>query len=160
MAKVVDLMYKLVNSGLLIDEHLVYMLEEDGEGEEQEEEEEGEEGEEDRVTLNVYKNLLALAGFVLGLKNSEMSFQLVAVVKKHVLYVREVCGGGVGNNSNSIGGNNNSNGNSNSNIGNNGNTLNSNKPNPSSSTKHPLYPLSLTTYLQPPTCLHPFLTLS
>ncbi len=30
----IDLLYKLVNSGLLIDEHLVYMLEESSEQEE------------------------------------------------------------------------------------------------------------------------------
>lgn len=79
VAKTVDLFYKLVNSGLLIDEHLMHMLSES-------DEEEVEEG----VTINVYENLLSVAEFVLGLRNSEMSFQLVAVIRKHLLYVKDL----------------------------------------------------------------------
>ena len=40
------------------------------------------------MTLNVYENLLSVIEFILGLKNSEMSFQVVSIVKKHLLYGR------------------------------------------------------------------------
>jgi hypothetical protein len=81
VAKMIELIFRLINSGLVIEEHMMFMLEEEeeqGEGYE----EEGEEGmveqqnglniklNQERSSLNVFFNMLKIVDFILNLKNA------------------------------------------------------------------------------------------
>lgn len=79
VAKLLGLLFRILNSGLVIEEHLMYLIEDDDV-----------DYPEHGHSYAISYNLVLIVGFVFGLKNSEMSFDLISVVRRHLLYLKEV----------------------------------------------------------------------